>query len=116
MEAFLAASRQGDFDRLVSLLDPDVILRVDGGAKRPGFTRIVQGAEAVASGAFGFRNFAGSAKVALINGAIGGVAFAPNGSPIAVMSCVVRNGKIVEMDALADPERLRDIDLTVLGA
>jgi RNA polymerase sigma-70 factor (ECF subfamily) len=114
VNAFLAAARRGDFEGLVALLDPDVVLRGDGGAARPGFTRIVHGAEAVAARALNFRRFAESARPALVNGAAGGVVFAPDGSPLTVMGFTIRDGRIVAMDALADPERLREIDLTVL--
>jgi RNA polymerase sigma factor (sigma-70 family) len=114
VDAFLAAARKGDFEALVAVLDPDVVLRADGGVGRPGFTRVVRGAEAVAAEALTFQRFADSARLALVNGAVGGVAFAPDGSPLAVMGVTVRNGKIVAMDALADPDRLREIDLSVL--
>lgn len=114
VDAFLAAARRGDFEGLVELLDPDVMLRADGGVARPGFTRVVHGAEAVAARALTFRRFAENARPALVNGAAGGVVWAPDGSPLAVMGITVRNGKIVAMDALADPERLRELDLTVL--
>lgn len=114
VNAFLAASRTGDFDALVAVLDPDVVLRVDGGRTRPGLTRIVHGAEAVAARALTFRRFAETARVALVNGALGGVTYAADGSPLAVMGLTIRNGKIVAMDILADAARLRDVDLTVL--
>lgn len=114
VKAFLAASRRGDFDALVALLDPDVVLRVDGGRTRPGLTRIVHGAEAVAAGALGGRRFAETARLALVNGALGGVAYAADGSPFAVMGLTIRNDKIVAMDILADAARLRDVDLAIL--
>ena len=115
VNAFLAAARRGDFEALVALLDPDVVLRVDGGRARPGLTRVVHGAEAVVAGATGFSRLAATARVALVNGAVGGVAYAPNGKPFAVMGCTVRDGKIVAMDAVADPDRLREIDFSALG-
>jgi RNA polymerase sigma factor (sigma-70 family) len=115
VDAFLAASREGDFERLLAVLDPDVVLRSDGGAARPGLDRVVRGAEAVAARAMGFRRFAGSARPALVNGVPGGVAWAPNGSPFAVVACTVRGGRIVEMDVLADPDRLRQLDLTAIA-
>jgi RNA polymerase sigma factor (sigma-70 family) len=114
VDAFIAAARTGDFDHLVALLDPDVVLRADGGIARPGLTRIVRGAEAVASRALTFRRFAESARPALVNGAAGGVVFAPDGSPLTVMGFTIRSGRIAAMDVLADPQRLREIDLTVL--
>jgi RNA polymerase sigma factor (sigma-70 family) len=114
VEAFLAAAREGDFERLVALLDPDVVLRSDGGTARPRLTAVVRGAEAVAAGAARFSRLALSARPALVNGAVGAVMWAPDGSPFAVAGCTVRNGRIVTMDILADPERLREIDLTAL--
>jgi hypothetical protein len=98
----------------VAVLDPGVVLRVDGGTARPGLTRVVHGAEAVAARATGFSRFAGTTRVALVNGAVGGVAYAPNGQPFAVVGCTVRDGKIVAMDVVADPERLPEIDLSAL--
>jgi RNA polymerase sigma-70 factor (ECF subfamily) len=112
--AFLAASRRGDFETLVALLDPEVVLRVDGGSARPGLTRVVHGAEAVAAQAVGFRRFTGTARLALVNGALGGVAYAKDGSPFAVTGLVIRDGRIAAMDVLADPDRLEDVDLTDL--
>ena len=114
VEAFIAASREGDFEALIAVLDPDVVLRVDGGDRRPGLTTVVQGADAVAARALAFRNFAGPSSLALVNGAVGGVAWARNGSPLAVMGCTIRNGRIMAMDVLADPERLGEIDMSVL--
>ena len=111
LEAFLAASREGDFGRLVSLLDPDVVVRTDGGAARPGLITLVRGAEAVAAQAIKFRRIAETSRPALVNGAAGYVAWDLNGAPFAVMGCVVRKGKIVSIDILADPDRLAEIDL-----
>lgn len=115
VDAFLAAAREGDFEALLAVLDPDVMARSDGGVARPGLTRVVRGAQAVAEGARGFRRFAGSWKRALVNGLPAGIAWAPDGSPFAVVSFTVRSGRIVAIDALADPERLRDLDFTVLN-
>jgi RNA polymerase sigma factor (sigma-70 family) len=113
VDAFLAAARGGDFEGLVALLDPDVVLRVDRGALRPGASREVRGAPAVAEQALTFAGGARFARRALVNGAAGFVV-APRGRPIAVAGFTVAHGKIVEMDVLADPERLRELDLTVL--
>jgi RNA polymerase sigma factor (sigma-70 family) len=113
VDAFLAAARGGDFEALVALLDPDVVLRVDRGALRPGASREVRGAPAVAEQALTFAGGARFARRALVNGAAGFVV-APRGRPIAVAGFTVAHGKIVEMDVLADPERLRELDLTVL--
>jgi RNA polymerase sigma-70 factor (ECF subfamily) len=114
VDAFLAAARNGDFDALVAVLDPDVVLRADGGVLRPGVSVVVRGARAVAEQAGGFRRFAGNIQPALVNGAAGVVAWAPNGKPFAVLGFTVRGDKIVEMDVVVDPERLSRLDLTDL--
>jgi RNA polymerase sigma factor (sigma-70 family) len=110
--AFLAAARGGDFDALVALLDPDVVLRVDRGAVRAGASREVRGARAVAEQVRSFARFASSARPALVNGAAGFVV-APRGRPLAVAGFTVAGGRIVEIDLLADPVRLRELSLTV---
>jgi RNA polymerase sigma factor (sigma-70 family) len=115
VDAFLAAARSGDFDALVAVLDPDVVLRADGGALRPGRSVVVRGARAVAEQAGGFRRFAGNIQPALVNGAAGVVAWAPNGKPFAVLGFTVRADKIVEMDVIVDPERVSSLDLTDLA-
>jgi RNA polymerase sigma factor (sigma-70 family) len=113
LDAFLAAARGGDFDALVATLDPDVVLRADRGALRPGASREVRGARAVAEQVRAFARLARFARPALVNGAAGFVV-APRGRPVAVAGFTVARGKIVEIDLLADPARLRDLDLTVL--
>jgi RNA polymerase sigma factor (sigma-70 family) len=113
VDAFLAAARGGDFEALVELLDPDVVLRVDRGALPVGASREVRGAPAVAEQVRTFARLAPSARPALVNGAAGFVV-APRGRPIAVAGFTVAHGKIVEIDLLADPARLRRLDLTVL--
>ena len=107
VDAFIAAVRDGDFERLVSVLDPDIVLRTDGGKARPGFMRIVRGPEAVAAEAMVFKKFAKTSRRVLVNGAIGGVTWTPKGELFAVGSFIVRGGKIVAIDFLADPNRLR---------
>jgi RNA polymerase sigma-70 factor (ECF subfamily) len=113
VDAFLAASRAGDFEALLRVLDPDVIVRADAGAGRSmlGRTREVRGARAVAKEAFGFRRLAGGARRALVNGAAGLVVFAGE-RPFAVLGFTVRGGRIVAIDILADPERLDGLDLS----
>jgi RNA polymerase sigma factor (sigma-70 family) len=113
VDAFFAASRDGDFDALVAVLDPDVVLRSDGGAARPGSTGILRGAEAVATGAGSFRHLAGSVRPVLINGSPGVVAFVGR-RPFSLLGFTVSGGKIVEIDIFADPERLAELDLTAL--
>jgi RNA polymerase sigma factor (sigma-70 family) len=111
--AFLAAARGGDFDALVALLDPEVVLRVDRGALRAGASVEVRGAAAVAQEVRRFAPGARFARTALVNGAAGFVV-APRGRAVAVAGCTVADGRIVEMDVLADPDRLRELDLTAL--
>jgi RNA polymerase sigma factor (sigma-70 family) len=113
VDAFLAASREGDFDALLEILDPDVVLRADRGAVPPGALRVIRGASAVAEGALSFSRAAPFARPALVNGAAGLVA-APHGQPFAVMGFTVAGGRIVEIDILADRERLSQLDLAML--
>jgi RNA polymerase sigma factor (sigma-70 family) len=110
VEAFHAAARDGDFDRLVAVLDPDVVLRADFGAAG---SREVRGAAAVAGQAVFYSQVGLVMKEALINGAVGLVT-TRDGQPFSVGAFTVRHGRIVEMDFLADPERLRELDLTIL--
>ena len=112
VDAFLAAARDGDFDALVAVLDPDVVLRADRGPTRPGSVE-VHGAEEVARRALSFARLAPAARPALVNGAAGFVV-APGGRPFAVVGFTVTDGKIIEIDLLADRERLRALDLRVL--
>jgi RNA polymerase sigma factor (sigma-70 family) len=112
VDAFLAASRDGDFDALVAVLDPEVVLRADRGAI-PGASRVVRRARAVAEGALAFAELARFARPALVNGAAG-LVVAPRGQPFSVMGFTVSRGRIVEIDILADPARLRRLDLAVL--
>ena len=115
VDAFLAAARGGDLEALLAVLDPDVVLRADHGALPPGASRVVRGARAVAEQALTFSRVAGFARRALVNGAAGIVGFDPQGRPFSIMGFTVRSGKIVEIDVLADPERLRRLDLAVLN-
>jgi RNA polymerase sigma-70 factor (ECF subfamily) len=113
VDAFIAAAREGDFDALVAVLDPDIVLRADAGAISR-LSREVHGAENVASQAVMFSRLDLEMHPALINGAAGIVA-TKDGRPFSVMACTVRDGKVAEMDILADPERLQALDLTILG-
>jgi RNA polymerase sigma factor (sigma-70 family) len=112
VDAFLAAARGGDFDALVAVLDPDVVLRADSGAVHAGLTREVRGAPAMAKRAVKGR--ARAARPALVNGAVG-VVVAPRGRLLMVLGFTIRHGRIVEIDILADPARLRQLDLALLG-
>jgi RNA polymerase sigma factor (sigma-70 family) len=109
-DAFIAASRDGDFERLVAMLDPDVVLRVDFGPR--GGAEEIRGAAVVARRALGYGQLGLDIRPALVNGLPGGVAFR-NGEPFSVGAITVRNGKIVELDFLNDQERLRRLDLTI---
>ena len=113
VEAFLAAAREGDFDALLAVLDPDVVLRADSGPGLPGATVEVRGAVEVASRAQSYARLDLVNRAVLINGAYGMVAYR-NGEPFSVGGVTVRGGRIVEMDILADPERLRQLDLPAL--
>jgi RNA polymerase sigma factor (sigma-70 family) len=113
VDAFFAAARDGDFEGLVAVLHPDVVVRSDGGVKRRRDTVEVRGAEAVAARAMSFARLAPYVRPALVNGAAGAVV-APGGRPFAVLGFTVTDGRIVEINGLVDPERLQQLDLTVL--
>jgi RNA polymerase sigma-70 factor (ECF subfamily) len=115
VDAFLAAVRAGDFDALLAVLDPDVVVRADRGAVPPGASREVRGAKAVAEQALIFSRLVESAQPVLVNGAAGIVSWLPGGRPFSVLGFTVRRGKVVEIDVLADPSRLAQLDLAVLG-
>ena len=111
VDAFLAASRGGDFNALLALLDPDVVLRADRAAVNAGATGEVSSATAVAG------TFSGRARFAqpvLIDGTVGAV-WAPGGRPRVVFDFTITRGKIIGIHLVADPERLRQLDLTVLN-
>jgi RNA polymerase sigma factor (sigma-70 family) len=110
VDAFLAAARDGDFDRLVAVLDPDVVLRQDFGAAG---SREVRGAAAVAGQAAAYSQLGLVLKPARINGAAGLVA-TRDGQPFSIGAFTIRRGRIVEMDWLAGAARLRELDLTIL--
>lgn len=111
VDAFLAAARGGDLDALVAVLDPDVVLRADRTALPVVASREVRGAPAVARMAV--RGRARAARRALVNGTMG-VVVAPRGRLLMVLGFKIRGGKIAGIDAIADPERLSRLDLTVL--
>jgi RNA polymerase sigma-70 factor (ECF subfamily) len=110
VDAFLNASRNGDFAGLVALLDPAVVLRADAAAVLTGATPEVRGAPAVAQT---FSGRARAARRALVNGAPGAV-WAPGGQPRVVFAFTLANEKIAEIQLLADPTYLRDLDLVIL--
>jgi RNA polymerase sigma factor (sigma-70 family) len=113
VDAFFRAARGGDFDALVALLDPDVVLRSDFGARRPAAARVTQGAAAVARQALIAAFPDAQLHPALVNGAAG-VVVTVRGRPFAVLGFTVTDGKIVEIDAIADPDRVRRIAAAVL--
>ena len=108
VDAFFAAARDGDFEALVAVLHPDVVLRSDGGTRRTGLTVVIRGAEAVAGQAVTFGQLFPFARPALVNGAAG-VVVAAHGRPLSVMGFTVTGGKIVAIDVLSDPERLHQL-------
>jgi hypothetical protein len=110
-DAFMAAWRDGDFGRLLAVLDPDVVVRADFGPPRG--LRETRGAAAVARQALGYAKLGLDIRPALVNGLPGGIAFL-HGQPFSIGAVTVRNGKIVELDFLNDPERLRGLDLTIV--
>ena len=105
VDAFFAAARRGDFEALISVLDPDVVLRSDGGAERA-LTARVEGAAAVAGRALMFANLAASLHPVVVNGGAG-VVVTVDGRPFSLIAFTVVGGRIAEIDAIADPERLR---------
>jgi RNA polymerase sigma-70 factor (ECF subfamily) len=110
VDAFLAASRNGDFAALLAVLDPDVVVRADAAAVRLGGSRELRGANTVARA---FMGRAQAASSALVDGAVGAVV-APRGRLLLVLGITIANGKIVEIDTVADPDRLSQFDLSVL--
>ena len=113
VSAFLAASRSGDFEGLLALLDPDIVFRVDSTAGRGAGARELRGAATVARGALAWSGGARFTGLALVNGAVG-VVVAPRGRLFGVGIFAIRGGRIVEMDLIADPERVGRLELAAL--
>jgi RNA polymerase sigma-70 factor, ECF subfamily len=113
VDAFLAAARDGDFNALLEVLDPDVVLRADSGAPPSPPSRLVRGAQEVAQLALAFSDLARFSRPALVNGAAG-IVVAPEGRVFSVFGVTVKHDKIVEFDILGDPERLAQLDLVAL--
>jgi RNA polymerase sigma factor (sigma-70 family) len=113
VDAFLAAAREGDFEQLITVLDPDMVLRADGGPLT-GASRFVRGAQAVAEQAAMFSRLGLSNQVVLVNGHVGILSRRPDGKLFSVIGFTIARAKIVEMDILADPERLRRLDLSAI--
>jgi RNA polymerase sigma-70 factor (ECF subfamily) len=113
VDAFLAAQREGNFEQLVALLDPDIVLRADGGALA-GASRVVRGAQAVAGQAAAFSKVGLSDQIVLVNGNLGLLERRPDGRLFAVIGFTIASGRIAEMNILADPDRLGRLDLSAI--
>ena len=113
VDAFLAAAQDGNFEALVSVLDPAIVLRADGGAVK-GMSRLVRGAQAVASQAATFSKSGLSNQVVLVNGNVGVLSRRPDGRVFSVLGFTIAGGKIVQIDILADADRLGRLDLSAL--
>ena len=112
VDAFFAASREGDFDALMEVLDPDVELRIDGGVLRAEASLVLRGAGAVAAHTATYSKLYPFVRPALVNGAAGAVV-SPPGRVFSVMAFTVTNEKIAQIDVLLDPERLEELDLNI---
>ncbi|WP_447007772.1 sigma-70 family RNA polymerase sigma factor [Saccharothrix isguenensis] len=115
VEAFLAAARAGDFDALIAVLDPDVVRRADPIAVPPGAATEVRGAPTVARETVALTSNAHHAETALVNGRVG-IVVAPRGRLRFALTVAVRHGRIAAYEVIADPARLRRLDIAVLGA
>jgi RNA polymerase sigma factor (sigma-70 family) len=113
VDAFLSAVRDGNFGALMEVLDPDIVLRADGGAAK-GMSRVVRGARSVVEQAAMFSKVALTTQVVLVNGGVGVVSRLPDGRVFSVMGFTVTDGRIVEVDILADQERISRIDWSEL--
>lgn len=114
VDAFLAAVHDGDLEALVTVLDPAIVLRADGGAAK-GLSRLVRGAQAVTAQAATFSKLGLSNQVVLVNGNIGVVSRLPDGRLLSVIAFTIAGGKVVQMDILADPDRLSRLDLSAVN-
>jgi len=114
VNAFLAALRSGDFEGLITVLDPDVTVHIDEAAARPGTPRVVHGAQNFAKGAVAFSQIAHQVELMLINGAVG-LAWAPDGKLTRVLAFSIKDGKIAQVDIIADAARLEKLDLAVIS-
>jgi RNA polymerase sigma-70 factor (ECF subfamily) len=113
VDAFLAAAQSGDFEGLVAVLDPAIVLRADGGRAK-GMSRVVRGAQTVVSQAEAFSKLGLSSQVVLVNGNIGVLSRLPDGRVFSVLGFTIARERVVAIDILADPERLARLDLSAL--
>ena len=113
IDAFMAAASKGDFEGLVAVLDPDIVLRADGGALTA-LSRVVRGASAVAAQAATFSRSGLSNQLVLVNGHLGFVSRRPDGRLFSVVGFTIARGKVIEIDILADPDRLGRLDLSAI--
>ena len=113
VDSFITALRAGDFEGLLAVLDPDVVVRLDEAAGAPGAPREFRGARNWAQGAVAFSRLARFMQAAIVNGSVG-LVFAPNGKLTRALSFTIANGKIVEVEIIADRERLQKLDLAIL--
>jgi RNA polymerase sigma-70 factor (ECF subfamily) len=114
VDAFMAAAREGNFEGLVAVLDPDIVLRADGGAIA-GLSRVVRGAAAVAAQAATFSRSGLESQLVLVNGHLGFISRRPDGRLFSVLGFTIAGGKVVEIDILSDPERLGRLDLSAIA-
>ena len=115
VDAFFAAARDGDLDGLIAVLDPEVVLRADGGASKARQTVEIRTAAVIAAQAAMAAKLSRHVQPALVNGTAGAVVVV-NGTPFSVMAFTVHDGRIAAIDVLYDPERLARLDLTAFGA
>jgi RNA polymerase sigma-70 factor (ECF subfamily) len=114
-DAFLAAIRAGDIEGLIAVLDPDVVVRIDGAAARPGAPREIHGARNWAKGAIAFsQQLAGDIRPMLVNGEVG-LVWAPRGHLLRVLRFSIADGRIATVDVIAEPTRLNELEVAVLG-
>jgi RNA polymerase sigma-70 factor (ECF subfamily) len=110
VDAFLTALKSADFEGLVAVLDPDVLVHIDEAAGRPGAPREIRGAQNWAQGAVAFSQIVRFAQPAMVDGSVG-IVVAPQGKLSRVLRFTIANGKIVQADIIAEPARLRELDL-----
>ena len=113
VDAFLTALKSADFEGLVAVLDPDVLVRIDEAAGRPGAPREIRSARNWAQGAVAFSQIVRFAQPAMVDGSVG-IVVAPQGKLSRLLRFTIAKGKIVQADIIADPARLRELDLAVL--